>query len=53
MDLIKRIYKGTNGNLEQKRANVLFDNISMMEQLMKFLNDGHYFDTDLYIPEVI
>lgn len=53
MDLIKRIYRGKNDNLEQKRANILFDSISMMEQLMKFLNEGHYFDTDLYIPEVI
>ena len=53
MDLIKRIYGCKKDNLEKKGTTVLFDEISMMEQLMEFLSDGHYFDTDLYIPEVV
>lgn len=53
MDLIKRIYRGKNENLEQNNTTVLFDEMSTMEKVMNFLSDVHYLDTDLYIPEVV
>lgn len=47
MNLIERLYESNDMDFEEENAFVYFYNIDTVSCVIKFLNDIHYFDTDI------